>query len=90
MGWPIRVMINIIPFLPRCCFGAHFGGHGKGNIFYRYYYTCSRPRFDPWIGKFPLRRAWQPTPVFLPGYPHGQRSLVGFYPRGCEELDMIE
>ena len=33
--------------------------------------------FDPWIGKIPWRRAWQPTPVFLPGEFHGQRSLVG-------------
>ena len=27
---------------------------------------CRRPVFDPWVGKIPLRRAWQPTPVFLP------------------------
>ena len=26
-----------------------------------------RLRFDPWLGKIPWRRAWQPTPVFLPG-----------------------
>ena len=29
--------------------------------------------FDPWVGKIPWRRAWQPTPVFLPGESHGQR-----------------
>ena len=33
-----------------------------------------RPRFNPWVGKVPWRRAWQPTPVFLPGESHGQRS----------------
>ena len=33
--------------------------------------------FDPWVGKFPWRRKWQPTPVFLPGESHGQRSLAG-------------
>ena len=33
--------------------------------------------FDPWVGKIPWRRAWQPTPVFLPRESHGQRSLVG-------------
>ena len=27
---------------------------------------CRRPRFDPWIGKIPWRRKWQPAPVFLP------------------------
>ena len=32
---------------------------------------------DPWVGKIPRRRAWQPTPVFLPGESHGQRSLAG-------------
>ena len=35
-----------------------------------------RPDFDLWVGKIPWRRAWQPTPVFLPGEVHGQRSLV--------------
>ena len=28
---------------------------------------CRRPGFDPWVGKIPWRRAWQPIPVFLPG-----------------------
>jgi len=29
-----------------------------------------RRRFDPWVGKIPWRRAWQPSPVFLLGEPH--------------------
>ena len=33
---------------------------------------CKRCRFDPWVRKIPWRRAWQPTPVFLPGESHGQ------------------
>jgi len=33
-------------------------------------------RLDPWVGKIPWRREWQPTPVTLPGESHGQRSLV--------------
>ena len=36
--------------------------------------------FDPWVGKIPWRRKWQPTPVFLPGESHGWRSLVGYSP----------
>jgi len=40
--------------------------------------------------EIPWRRAWQPTPVFLPGKSHGQRSLVGCSPWGCKELDMTE
>ena len=40
-------------------------------------------RFDPWVEKISGRRAWQPTPVFLPGESHGQRrSLVGYSPWG--------
>ena len=34
--------------------------------------------FDPWVGKIPWRRERKPTPVFLPGEPHGQRSLAGY------------
>ena len=37
-----------------------------------------RHGFDPWVGKIPWRRAWQPTPVFLPEESNGQRSLVGY------------
>jgi len=37
-----------------------------------------RHRFDPWVGKIPWRRAWELTPVFLPGESHGQRNLVGY------------
>ena len=37
-------------------------------------------RVDPWVGKIPWRRVWQPTPVFLPGESHGQRSLGGYSP----------
>ena len=44
----------------------------------------SLDRDDPW------RRAWQPTPVFLPGGSHGQRSLVSYSPWGHKELDMTE
>ena len=37
-----------------------------------------RPGFDPWVGRIPWRRKWQPTPVSLPGDSHGRRSLVGY------------
>ena len=49
---------------------------------------CKRPTFDPWVGKIPWRRAWQPTTVFLPAESHGQRSLVGYSPKGHKESDM--
>ena len=45
---------------------------------------------DPWIRRIPWRRKQQPTPVFLPGKSHGQRSLAGDGPWGRKELDMTE
>ena len=44
--------------------------------------------FNP--GKIPWRRSWQESPVFLPGESHGQRSLVGYGPWSCKELDTTE
>ena len=49
-----------------------------------------RPRFDHWVCKIPWGREWQPTPVFLPGESHGQRSLAGCNPWGHKELDTTE
>ena len=51
---------------------------------------CWRPGFDPWVGKIPWRKKWQPTPVLLPEKSHGQRSLVGCSPWGCRESDTTE
>ena len=48
------------------------------------------PGFDPWVGKIPWRRKWQPTPIFLPGESHGRRSLVGYSPWGGKESDTTE
>ena len=59
----------------------------------RIYLQCRRCRrcgFDPWVGKIPWRREWQPTPVFLPGEFHGQRSLPGYSLWGCKESAMTE
>ena len=49
-----------------------------------------RHGFDLWFGKSPWRRAWQPTPVFLPGESCGQRSLVGHSSEGLKESDTTE
>ena len=45
---------------------------------------------DTWVRKIPWRRAWQPTPVFLPGKLHGQGSMVGYTPKGRKELDTTD
>ena len=47
---------------------------------------CRALRFDPWVRKIPSRRAWQPTPLFVPGEVHGQRSLVSYSPGGHVKL----
>ena len=68
-----------------------FKGYGRPNhstFFYGLFLkvaqlvkTCLQRRWhglDPWVGKIPWRRKWQPTPVFLPGKSHRQRSLAGY------------
>ena len=69
---------------------ADFSGGASGKEPTCKYRRCKRLRLDSWVGKTPWRRAWQPTPVFLPGKSCGQRSLVGYSPWGCKELDMTE
>ena len=44
----------------------------------------------PGLGRYHWRRVWQPTPVFLPGESHGQRSLVLYSPWGHKESDTTE
>ena len=54
--------------------------------------ACNAVDLDsiPVLGRSSWRWAWQPTPVFLPGESHGQRSLTGYSPYGCKESDMTE
>ena len=51
---------------------------------------CRRPGFDTWVWKIPWRGEWQPTPVFLPGEFHGQKSLACYSSWGHKEWDMTE
>ena len=46
-----------------------------------------RHGFAPWVRRIPWSRAWQPTPVFLPGNSHGQRSLEGYSPGGHKRVE---
>ena len=69
-------IIRIIKFeLPNPLWGFPGGASGKESAC-----QCRRNKsygFNPGIGRSPGGRAWQPTPVFLPGESHGQNSLVG-------------
>ena len=47
---------------------------------------CHRLRLNPWVGKISWRRKWRPTPVFLPGEFHGQRSMAGYSPWGNKRV----
>ena len=49
-----------------------------------------RHGLNPWVRKIPWSRKWQPTPVFLIGQSHGERSLVGCSPQGHKESNITE
>ena len=77
-GYPDWVLTHIVTLLPWWLSGKTSACH------------CRRCWFDPWVGKIPWRRKWQPTPVFLPGKLHGQRSLAGYSPWGHKEMNMTK
>ena len=59
-----------------------------GKVFTCQCRRCRKWGFDPWIGKIPWRREWQPIPVFLPGECHGQRSLADTIQENWHTLGM--
>ena len=75
------VMPNIFQGLPSWCSGKESACQCRRH---------RRLEFDPWVGKIPWSRKWQPTLVFLPEKFCGQRSLVGYSPWGHKESDMTE
>ena len=70
--------------------GVPFRSWSRGKDFACQCRRHKRHGFDPWVGKIPWRRKLQPTLVFLLGKSHGQRSLVGYSPWACKELDTTE
>ena len=60
----------------------HIVGFPGGSVVDTLPANGGRCEFNPWVGKIPWRRKWQPTPVFLPGESHGQRSLLGLHSKG--------
>ena len=69
--WTIPIVMTGPWCDTRRAFGRSLGGLRR----------CKRCGFDPWVRKIPWRK-WQPTPVFLSGESHGQRSLEGYSPQG--------
>ena len=76
-----------LPNLGVICTNRGFPGGASGKEPTCQWRRPKRCRFDPWVRKIPWSRKWQPTPVFLPGKFHGQRSLTGYNPWGCKESD---
>ena len=59
------IFVYVKKGFPRCLSGKESAHRCK---------RCKTHRFDPWDGKIPWRRKWQPTPIFFPGKFHGQRA----------------
>ena len=72
------VLTDLIHSLP--------GGLPGGSVAENLPANAADNSFSPWVRKILWRREWQPTPVFLPGKSHGQRSLVSYGPwsRKCQ------
>ena len=68
-SWSLNFLIGAMGIFLRC----HSGKESTCQ--------CRRCRFDPWVGRIPWRREWEPPPVFLPGKSHGQRRLADYSPR---------
>ena len=64
------IFLSLLPRLPRWLSGK------EPTCSAIVYHWIKIPRFHPWVREIPWRTEWQPTPVFLPGESHGQRSLV--------------
>ena len=71
--------IYVVTGFPRGAAGKEFVYQGR---------RWRRSGFYPWVGKIPCRRKWQPSPVFLAGKSHGQRSLVGCISWDRQERNM--
>ena len=59
-------------------------------IWQRICLQCRSPGFSPWVRKIPWRKEWQPTPAFLLGESHRQRSLTGYRAQTHKESDTTE
>ena len=80
-----KVMSLLLKMLSRLVMGFPGGSEVKSICL-----ECGRPRFNPWVGKIPWSRKWQPIPVFLLGEFHGRKSLAGYRPWDHKESDTTE
>ena len=76
-----NMYLVLVSGLPRWCCGKESACQCRKH---------KRLRFDPWVGKIPWRRTWQPTPICLPGESHGQKSLAGSGPLGHKSQTQLK
>ena len=76
-----KVFMFLCPYICGACLVAQTGKNLT---------AMQETKFNPWVGKIPCRKEWLSTPVYLPGEFHEQRSLAGYSPWGCKELDTNE
>ena len=72
--------------MKRCSTSLIIGAFLVAQMVKKIHLQCRRSRFDPWVGKIPWRREWLPTPVFLLGEFHGQKTLVGLQSMGSQTV----
>ena len=77
---PLSVLLSWVIQTNQLCLGLAWWLSGKEAAC-----QCRRCRFNPWLWKIPQSKR-QPAPVFLPGKSHGQRSLSGYSPWGCNTV----
>ena len=77
-------------FLPSLIFGQGLPDGTSGKEHACQCRRHKRCKFDPWVGKISWRRAWQSTPVVLPGESNRQRSPVDYSPQDSKESDTTE
>ena len=78
----LNMCMYICMFVDICTFIHAYTGFPGDDIGKESTCQCGRRRrlrIDPWVGKIPWKRKWQPTPVFLPRKSCGQKSLVGYH-----------
>ena len=85
LKWESRCLHFLFRVLP-----GNFPGGRVGKEFACPCRRHKRCRFDPWVRRILWRMKWQLTPLFLPGKPHGQRSLGGYRPQAGKEPDRTE
>ena len=67
-----------------------FQGRASGKEPACQFRRLKRNALNPWVGNIPWRRAWQPTPIFLPGECYGQKRLVGYSPWGSQDQTLLK